>query len=728
MNRGAQIQEGVGRAVPRAPVALQILLTNSGLGTARPATTRPALLSFLVLIVLLAAGLDAAAQARYRRMYQEPDWFTFHLTEVSAGIYAEGTFDQTSYKNSDTTISHEHLFMGPSVGLSFDGSVYHPNLLRYQVNSEGAFGWGYDHVTGSTSREELQYLGRFAGAIDLLSGKPYHATAFANYDHTFRDNDFFSRVTVDSWRYGARASWESGPWSVSVDYTHRDETSTSPFPITRTINVTNVVSGTNVVTVRTNQGSIDQNNVTHDDNANFTARNERSAGGTTFNYAWSHYNRVDVGGRVGEGNDHSVSLADGERFGDHERYKLNTTASYYRRDALDEQSEEIVAYSSLSAEHRPTLTSYYDLNYDHFNTGSFDSSSYSGQASLTHQLYDSLISSVNVHGSDYELSDNGNSGYSRRYGAGFSESYVKNLPGPNRLRISQALVLDHTDQQNLGIVKNERHSFSEAGAPPDSFFLAFPNVIQATIVVTDTLNSQPSFLENFDYRVTQLGSRTLIERLTGSRIPVNGTVLVDYRALPTPEGHYETVTESFQIRVELWQNLVGLYTRVNLSLNNAPPGLRVQDVTAYTFGADLTWRWIRAGAEYEVYDSTESDYQAARLFQSFAFHPDEASNLSIDFTESWVDYTSAHRQEQAFQAITRYHRRLSRRFGLDAEAGVSFRRGAGVDQTLATVRPSLKYVIGKTVIDAGYDYEYELFLNNEERHKQMFFLRVKRIF
>src|SRR6185369_14315946 len=116
-----------------------------------------------------------------------------------------------------------------------------------------------------------------------------------------------------------------------------------------------------------------------------------------------------------------------------------------------------------------------------------------------------------------------------------------------------------------------------------------------------------------------------------------------------------------------------------------------------------------------VYDSTESDYQAARLFQSFAFHPDEASNLSIDFTESWVDYTSAHRQEQAFQAITRYHRRLSRRFGLDAEAGVSFRRGAGVDQTLATVRPSLKYVIGKTVIDAGYDYEYELFLNNEER-------------
>jgi hypothetical protein len=671
---------------------------------------------------------EVGAQARYRMRYQEPDWFTFHLAEVSAGVYAEGTFDQSSYKNSDTTVSHSHLFLGPSVGLSFDGSVYHPNLLRYQVSSEGAFGWASDHVTGSSSREEWQYLGRFVGTLDFLANKPYHASAFANYDHTFRDNDFFSRVTVDSWRYGGRASWEEGPWSVSVDYAHRDEESTSPFPVLRTMTTTNVVSGTNVVTVSTNQHSVDQSILTHDDNVGLSARHERSAGGTSFNYTWSRYDRVDVGGRLGEGNDHSISLADSERFGDHDRFKWNTTATYYRRDTLDESSDELVAYSSFAAEHRPTLNSYYDLNYDHFDTGSFESSSYSGQVSLQHQLYESLFSAFNIHASDYESSDLGNSGYSRRYGAGISESYVKNLSDEHRLRVVEAVVLDHTDQQNLGIVKNERHAFSEAGAPPDSFLLSFPNVIQSTIVVTDTLNSQPPFLENFDYRVTELGSRTVIERLTGSRIPVNGTVLVDYEALPTPEGSYETLTEVFQIRLELWHNLVGVYTRVNLSLNNAPAELRVQDIAAYTFGADLTWRWLRAGAEYQIYDSTESEYRAARLFQSFAFHPDEASNLSLDFTESWIDYTSAHRQEQAYQAISRYHRRMTRRFGLDAEAGVSFRRGEGVDQTLATVRPSVKYVIGRTSVDAGYSYQYELFLDNEERHKHMFFLRARRTF
>src|SRR5215468_911838 len=231
--------------------------------------------------------LSAAGQARYRPLYTEPDWFTFHVTEASSGLYTEGVFDQTTYTQSGSSVSHEHFFIGPSVGLSFDGSVYHPNLLRYQVVSDGAFGWGYDSVTGEPSRNEWQYLGRFAGTIDFLNNKPYHASAFANYDHTFRDNDFFSRVTVDSWRYGGHVGWEAGPWSVSADYGHRDETSTSPFPVIRTVTVTNIINGTNVITVKTNQTSVDQDMITHDDNVNFNVRNSRAQGGTALTYAWS---------------------------------------------------------------------------------------------------------------------------------------------------------------------------------------------------------------------------------------------------------------------------------------------------------------------------------------------------------------------------------------------------------------------------------------------------------
>src|SRR5207302_6962387 len=123
-----------------------------------------------------------------------------------------------------------------------------------------------------------------------------------------------------------------------------------------------------------------------------------------------------------------------------------------------------------------------------------------------------------------------------------------------------------------------------------------------------------------------------------------------------------------------------------------------------------------------------SDYRAARLFQTATFHLEEGSTLSLDLLESWIDYVTAHRQEQDYRFLTRYHRALTHRLGVDVDAGIDLRRGQGVDQLLATFRPTLKYIMGKMTVDAGYSYEYQLFLNNEEHNKQMFFLRLRRHF
>jgi hypothetical protein len=668
-----------------------------------------------VVLAVLTTGFRAFGQARYLQRYEEPQWMTMHVTDLSAGIYAEGVFDQNNFKSSDTSVTHDRVFVGPALSGGLGGSIYHPNLLTYYVDVDGAAGWSRDSFSSggsSSTRDEWEYLGRIGATLDFLQNKPFHASAFANYDHTFRDNDFFNRVTVESWRSGARSSLQLGKWNFTVDYLHRDETASSVFPV--------------------NQANMrEQETVSRDDTLAFATRNERLSGGSALNYSWSRYTRADAG-RLGEGNDHSVSIGDNERFGDLERYKLNTSASYFRRDSSAETSDEVIGYLNFNAEHRPHLNSYYDLNYDYFTTGNFDSSSYMGQGALQHQLYDSLTSTLLFRGSDVDTSDPTTKTSTQRYGGGFTEVYTKHLSDTARLRLSNALLVDHTDQhvdtQNVISIKNERHTFSESGGPVNTFFLNLPNVIVSSIVITDDHDTQPPFLENFDYRVIPNGSRTIIERLTGSRIATNAVVLVDYDAEPTPSGSYETVTEAFEARLELWQSLVGIYGRINLSLNNAPTDLRIQNVTAYTVGSDLNWNWLRAGAEYVIYNSSLSDYRSARLFQSLTFRPDAASTLGLEFSEAWIDYSSAHRQEEDFQFITRYHRGLTHHLALDADAGVSLRRGAGVDQILATVRPALKYVVGKMTLDTGYDYEYELFLNNEERQKHMFFLRLKRVF
>jgi hypothetical protein len=657
-------------------------------------------------------------QALYLPRYQEPRPFVFQLSQASVGAYAEGTFDQSSFQNSGSSVSHEHIFVGPAAGFAVNGSVYHPNFLIYTLNVDGAYGWTHDafHSSGfkSAPRDETEYLGTFGFSVDLLSGKPYHATAFVNHDHTLRDNDFFTRVTVDSWRYGARVGWRLGKWDLSMDYYHRDEESSSVFPVSPQ-----------------NPAPFNQNTVSHDDVLAFIARNERERGGTSLNYSWDQYARTDAG-RLGVGNDQSVSLGDNERFGQLDRCRLNTTASYFRRDATSEASDEFLADATLNVEHLPKLNSFYNFDYDRFGLADFHSDSFSGQAGLQHELYESLYSTLLVHGSDFSTSASDSSTDTLRLGAGFSEVYTKHLSEEHRLRISNSLLVDYTDQESdvsqLITIRDEHHTFSEGGGIGDSFTLNLPNVVESSITVTDDRDTQPAFILNFDYRVIQNGSRTVIERITGSRIGTNSVVHVSYRAAGTPSGTYETITEGAEIRLELWKNLVGIYGRINLSLNNAPANLRVQEVTSYTFGSDLTWRWFRTGAEYIIYDSTQSEYRSARFFQSVSWHPDAESTLGMDFTEAWIDYINAHRQEENFQAITRYHRALTHRMGLDMDAGVSYRKGNGVDQVLATIRPSIKYIIGKLTLDAGYDYEYELFLNSEERQKHMFFLRLKRFF
>jgi hypothetical protein len=688
----------------------------------------------LLLLFALVAGLPRGvfAQSRYMPRYQEPQWMTFNVTGASVGAYAEGNYDETSYKNSDTTVSHERLFVGPSLGLSANGSIYHPNLLTYYLSSDGAFGWSHDRVNSTTTvtREEFEYLGTFSSELDFLQNKPYHASAFANYDHTFRDNDFFNRVTVDSWRYGGRGLWQLDKWTFSADYVHRDETSENPFPYSAVTPVTTVVNGTNVITLKTNQHFSTQSSETVQDTLTVSARNERSSGGSSINYSWDRYTRSDTG-RIGEGTDQSVSAGDVERFGAEDRFKLNASLSYFDRQNTEENSGEVSGYASLGIDHRPNLRSFYDFNYDHFETDIFTSDTYAGQAALQHQLYESLLSTLSFRASDYESSDRGNTDSTLRYGAGLTESYTKQLSAENRLHINNTLFIEETDQQSAGgirTVRNERHTFSEPDAPPGSFFLNQPNVVEQTIVVTDLNHNLPAYLENFDYRVNRLGTRTLIERLNGSRIPDGAAVLVDYQADASSSGTYETLTDSFEIRFELWKNLLGIYGRLSLSQNNAPPELHVQNVTAYTVGADFTLRWFRTGAEFEIYESTESNYRSARLFQSVAFHPDEVSTFSLDLTETWIDYVDSHRTEEDYRFITRYHRGLTHRLALDCDAGIALRRGNGVDQFLATFRPSIKYVLGKTTFDAGYDYEYELFLNNEERHKHTFFARIKRMF
>ena len=233
-----------------------------------------------------------------------------------------------------------------------------------------------------------------------------------------------------------------------------------------------------------------------------------------------------------------------------------------------------------------------------------------------------------------------------------------------------------------------------------------------------------------DYSVTVIGARTLLQLLqpNPSGLTASTPVVVDYEASPQGSGSVDGKFADGQIRLEFFNGMWGVYSRYNRADYTAPAGIVVQDVSDLAFGTDFYRKWLRAGAEYDIYDSTFASYNSARLFQTLTFTLDDASTLSLSLSEGWTDYRTARMTEQFYSAITRYHRGLTSHLGLDFETGVTEQTGSIVDEFLTAVRPGLTYTIGRLAVKAGYDLEYQDTQDNQRRVTQTFFLRAQRSF
>jgi hypothetical protein len=680
----------------------------------------------LAMLIIVGAVWSARGQSlRYRLPPEDPQWLKLQFTSASVGAYSEGVFEHSQF-NGTSPVDYSRTFVGPSIGLGFEGSIYHPNLARFVFNGEGAFGWGWERVTSITtsSRSTFEEIGDFQTTLFLLNTKPYASSISAGYDHTYRDYDFFNRTLVDSWRYGAQTGYRQGPLTLTLTYSHLDESEEYVLGINTTTNIsggqTNISSKATFTT-----SSLTQDTLT------LEAHHDRSLGSTRLTYSLNDFKRTDFGSQSSSV-DQSLGVADNETLGAQKQITFNNDMGYTLRRYTETPSDDLNANSHLNVDHTATVSSCYDLNYYRSTFDENTSSSYNGSAAVRHQLYDSLTSALKGEAQRYDFAGPGGSSDTTRYGITLSESYTKNLSSSARLTFGGSVGYSHTDVAQAGsviTVINERHAFPTGvgGGPVGTFFLNLPNVNRSTIAITDDTRTL-TYLEGFDYTVSQNGLLTMITRIGGSRIPAGGTVLVTYSAMPSPSGAYDTLEGLVQVRLDLWNGLLGIYGRMNSVQNHGTPGLIVQDLSAIAVGADTSWRFLRAGAEYEIYDSNFSSYRSARFFESLSFRPDDVSTLNFDFTESWTLFLDANREESLVSFINRYHRRVTTHLGADIETGVSRRFGPGVDQTLAAFRPGVDFTMGKLSAKIGYDLEYERFLSAEERTRQMFFVRLKRTF
>jgi len=642
----------------------------------------------------------------------EPVWFHLNgIPEPSVGLEVDGS-EQTT-RISGVNSVYDTLFITPTVGLKGSGSIYHPNLLAFDF--DGDVGWGWDQMTTTApgyrqSINESDQLNRYLVRVDLLQEKPYNATFFAAQDHTYRDYGSFDTFAVDDTRYGGTINWTTEKLTVTSDFGYQDETDT---------------------------GLVDSSEV-KETHFNLLGIYKRPSGQTTLTGQWNEYDNILNYGSTSTSMAESAGLADAETFGSRQQIAAATAVNVTHAEYSGQQSDMVNATENISIQHRPNLESY--LNFDaQLNDLHPASETYlQGTCGVRHQLYESLTSTADLHGSYQDNSAPTGSSTTDQYGVGLGENYGKRLQSWGRLSIGASIAADHLDDSGSGssfTSIDESHQIYLPTSPQyRPVYLNRPGIIAGTIQVTA---AGQLLIEGTDYQLFTSGQLTEVRLIVPPSSHLQGllgandnlAVQVSYQCATLNEASYEALTSDVEIRLDLFSRL-GLYGRLNWQDNNAPPQVQAQRLTDLAGGLDYNWRWLRFGAEYEDYDSSFVQYDAWRFFQNFNFTLDRRSTLSLNLDETFYHYPASGEQTM-YQFTTRYSVQLWSSLSCYVQGGFSLQDLEGTEQVNGAAQAGFTWSYGKLSVRGGYEYNTQTTTAGaatEALEKDRFFLYLKRTF
>ncbi|MDR3378033.1 MAG: hypothetical protein P4M10_05060 [Verrucomicrobiae bacterium] len=658
---------------------------------------------------LLAVGV-AQRLAPWARA-EDPAWFKLDgMPEPSVGLEVDGSEETTRISGVNSV--YDTLFITPTVGLKGSGSVYHPNLLAFDF--DGQLGWGLNQMSTTSpgykqSINEYDVLDRYLVEVNLLQEKPLNASFFASQDHTYRDYGSFDTFTVDRTEYGGRINWNSGNFSVNTDFGYRDESDT---------------------------GLVDSSEV-QETYFNFLGINKRKSGQTTVTARWDLFDNILNVGSVTSQSE-SVGIADSETFGSREQITAATGVSYGHAEYAGQLTDTLNATENVNANLAPNLDSFLIFDFQHDQLHPSSESYLQSSCGLRHQLYESLTSTFDVHGSYQDNSAGGSSGTSDLYGVGLSENYVKRLQSWGHLSIGGSIVGDQQDDSSTGgtvsSIDEAHRLYLPTSAQYRPVYLNHPEVIAGTIQVT--ANNQ-LLVEGTDYDVVSSGDLTEIRLIVPASSHLqtllgtsdNLSVSVSYESNSGLNASYESLTSNFEIRLDLFGQF-GIYGRVNWQDNNAPSTVLTQTLTDLVSGVDYKWRWLRTGAEYEDYDSNFSKYDALRFFQSMDFSLERRSTLGINLNETYYHYPASGDQT-VYQFVTRYSVQLWSGLSCYVQGGAALENVYGTKQVNGSAQTGFNWMYGKLSVRAGYEFNTQSTTTgefSEDWEKNRIFAYLKRTF
>lgn len=640
-----------------------------------------------------------SAQAQARDVVQVPRTFSLQVVETYVQTDVEVERELQEAGNPAVSIKRQQILIQPVLGLGLSGWVYHSQLLQYDCHTEIGPDWQISQSWPGGSATDTRLLQRNLFSMSILREKPYATTLFADKDFTYRNYDFFSRVRVDSERFGGRTGYSEGPVPISLSAQHYDETVADPTrPSQRT-----------------------------DDTLTFTAQNQRRSGqaNTQFSYNFDKYSELDDGYSDQHGQIQNVSLFDSEAFGAGGWANLSSSLLFNSITETLQPTAKTMVQENLRLQHNRQLRSFYEYTFNTTSLSDSDSISSQGRAGLSYQLSDKLTSTFDLHGITTKATGPGSWSDSTRYGVTLNEEYTRALGNRGFLTLGYQGTLDHQNGDSSGgitTIFDEAHTLADGALT----FLNQPAVDVSTILVNGEGHTI-TYLKDRDYLVIPQGALTQIARVSGGRIPNGSTVFISYSAAIPAASSYNSFDNTLLFRLSLWNGILGFYGRWNLLNYSGDQIPLLRWIDDKTVGVDSTCRWLRAGAEYEVADSNLAPFKRTRLFQSVNLEPSHDIAVGLDLDQNWTLFRDTNTRQTTYGLAAHYRQQLTAHLAWNAEGGVMIERGDSYNQNVAIARTGLDWTRGKLTVKFNYEHGNQS-TDTDLRNRNYLFLRIRRNF
>jgi len=603
-------------------------------------------------------------------------------------------------RKSETTVFEKR------VRLKTEGDIYHPDLLFY--NAILGFGLAQQSLhSDEESDKQVESLNDYNVFAQLLRGKSYPTTFYANKSEELLPRQFLGSLRTERRNRGATLSLKSRDWPMTFQYTSGE------------------TSQDGLLSFERDFFERDDERFRYAVNHNFSELSRLS-----IDFDRSLVSQRSVGASIETDTDRYSILHD-LIFGRDEQHRLDSFLSYVDQSGSF-NLENIQLDERLRLQHSEDLSTNYELRFTDTKRDIDRNKEVRGQAGFEHRLYESLVTTANlfVSKTDFE-SKNGleTEGELEQQGGTLSFNYRKKNPWGTLISTYTASLTEQSGNIG-GIVTDEPHIVND----PFPVILNRTNIDISSIVVTDSTGLY-TYTKGDDYIIEQINEQVQLEIIIPGTTPPNindgQEILVDYNVFIEPDRREETRRQNFTIR-ERFKNGMSVYyahRRQDEDVSAEIMEITPDEYTVNTVGTDYTKKGLFLQAEYSKEDSTQIPSTSRKVQGRYSWPLNSNTNISMRVINQWLDFRKPDERDVVlFKTGAEVFSRLTDEYSISARADYRDEDDTRLGITRGfQISSELKYNFRQLSILAGIEFNM-LDRRRDEIDSSLLYIRLKRFF